>query len=602
MRHAHALALLLVASVVAAQEPPRPEATPDASELLDGLLGGLLGFRELSESELQKEVEEAGGVPFRQDVRVDFMGRAELGRFLKQLFDAEYPEARARLDERTLVAFDLLPAGENLRALRARVLQENIAGFYDERPGQKRLYAVSEDRRFGPMNQIILSHELRHALQDQYVDLRAQVAESVSDYDDRRLAWLSLLEGDATLLMERFVLRRLPGGGEGADTSGLPLPGTPEVPGAPPVVRDQLVLPYVVGREFAHAIWAQGGAQALRAAWDRPPRSTEQVLHPEKYFAGEEPRPVEMPATLAGTTLLTEGVLGEIFLRTLLEGATEAAAGWGGDSYRVFDTGAGTLLVWRAVWDRPDDAREFLSALGARFATHHGPGRTRGGFTEYKQGPWRYATGVHGGATVFVSSDDPRSFEAGLALFGGAADPDPDRAAIADSAVTPPDADFVDKPAPPLDNAGTESAIAGSAGERLSPVPQGGAMASSPPGQTNLGMDPRVAGLLCYVPCCVGLVFSVVVAVVEKQSRYLRFHAFQSLLLHAAGIVVMLVLSFLQIVLNLVGLGAVSVLVWLVQMVVLVAMMAVLVILLIKANAGEEFPLPVIGEMARKWV
>jgi hypothetical protein len=81
----------------------------------------------------------------------------------------------------------------DLRDLRARVLEENIAGFYDERPGKKRLYAVSDDRRLSPSNQLILSHELRHALQDQYVDLHAQLPDAVGDFDDRRLAWLSLL-------------------------------------------------------------------------------------------------------------------------------------------------------------------------------------------------------------------------------------------------------------------------------------------------------------------------------------------------------------------------------------------------------------------------
>jgi len=127
-------------------------------------------------------------------------------------------------------------------------------------------------------------------------------------------------------------------------------------------------------------------------------------------------------------------------------------------------------------------------------------------------------------------------------------------------------------------------------------------MASSTPGQTNLGMDPKVAGMLCYVPCCVGFIFSIVVAVVEKQSRFVRFHAFQSLLLHAAGIAVLLLLGFLQLLMTVIGLGAVGMLIWVAQMVVLVALMAVSVILLIKANSGEEFALPVIGEMARKWV
>ena len=89
------------------------------------------------------------------------------------------------------------------------MLEENVAGFYDERPGKRRLYAVSEDRSFSPMNQIVLVHELRHALQDQYQSLDGFLGDDVSDFDDRRLAWTSLLEGDATLVMERFVRLRL---------------------------------------------------------------------------------------------------------------------------------------------------------------------------------------------------------------------------------------------------------------------------------------------------------------------------------------------------------------------------------------------------------
>src|SRR4029453_19272626 len=269
---------------------------------------------------------------------------------------------------------------------------ENIVGFSDERPGPKQLYAVSETRRFSPTNQIILAHELRHALQDQYVDLHAQVPESVSDYDDRRLAWMCLLEGDATLVMERFVLAAgLPGLEEAPDASGFSLPGVPDVPGATPVVRDQLVQPYFAGRELAEAIWKKGGAVALRAAWDRPPRSAEQVLHPEKYFADERPRVVEPPPAPSGSTLVAEGVLGELLMRTLLEGQESAAAGWGGDAYRLWDTGGGALLVWRTVWDGPEDGREFAAALAARFARRHGAARPAGAFSEYGAGPWRWA-------------------------------------------------------------------------------------------------------------------------------------------------------------------------------------------------------------------
>jgi uncharacterized membrane protein len=129
-------------------------------------------------------------------------------------------------------------------------------------------------------------------------------------------------------------------------------------------------------------------------------------------------------------------------------------------------------------------------------------------------------------------------------------------------------------------------------------------MATSTPGgaKTNLGLEPNIAGLLCYVPCCIGFVFSVVAAIVEKQSRFVRFHAFQSLLVHAAAIVLGIGLQVLQVVLGLAGLGAVGLLLSLVGMVVGVAFLGLTIFLMIKANAGQELELPVVGPMARQWV
>ncbi|PYQ37824.1 MAG: hypothetical protein DMF77_25810 [Acidobacteria bacterium] len=259
------------------------------------MLGGLLGFKEVTAPELQDEVAEAGGVAFRAPVPLDYLSPAQLSKYLKDVLDDEYPPARALADQRTLIAFDLLPAGTDLRAVRARVLEENIAGFYDERPGRKRLYAVSEDRTLTPANQLVLSHELRHALQDQYADVHRILPDAVGDFDDRRLAFVSLLEGDATLVMERFLMKRLAGSalGSAGDMSQLSWP-TPPVPGVPAVVRDQLVLPYLAGRDFARALQERGGWDALKAAWSAPPASMEQVLHPEKFFAHEPPRTVSI--------------------------------------------------------------------------------------------------------------------------------------------------------------------------------------------------------------------------------------------------------------------------------------------------------------------
>jgi hypothetical protein len=197
-----ALALLVLgaslSTTISAQTPPTgAERTGgEVADLVNALLGSLMGGAAVTGESLQAEVAEAGGIPFRRDVPVAFLGRAELVAYLKELIDAEYPMAQARSDERLLLAFDLLPAGTDLRGLRARLLEDNVAGFYDERPDRRRLYAVSEDRSFTPMNQIVLAHELRHAYRTSTATC-AQLGDDVTDFHDRRLAWMCCSGGDA---------------------------------------------------------------------------------------------------------------------------------------------------------------------------------------------------------------------------------------------------------------------------------------------------------------------------------------------------------------------------------------------------------------------
>ena len=270
--------LLSGAALAAGQDPPGS----DPVEMIDALLGGFASFRDVSATTLQQEVTDVGGVPFRREVPLDFMSKADLVKYLRELFDAEYPAEKANADQRTLVALGLLAPGTDLRRVRAQLLEDNVVGFYDERPGRKRLYAVSEHRKLTPANQIILSHELRHALQDQYMDLHQALPASVGDFDDRRLALMSLVEGDATLVMEKFLARRLGFDGTGLDLGALTMAPSVALPDAPPVLRDQLILPYLLGRQFASALFQKGGWAGVRGAWERPPASTEQVLHPEK--------------------------------------------------------------------------------------------------------------------------------------------------------------------------------------------------------------------------------------------------------------------------------------------------------------------------------
>lgn len=371
--------------------------------------------RSMSAPELEAAVARIGGIPFRREVPLRYLDRAGLNAYLDGLLDDEYPASRAEVDQKTLVAFDLLAPGTDLRRLRRSLLAANVVGFYDERPGRKSLYAVSTKRRLTPANQTILAHELRHAIQDQYIDVYHVLPETVGDFDDRRLAFLSLLEGDAMLVMERFVKEQLPGARRRPELPRL-AEALPPLADAPRVLRDQLVAPYFWGRDFVRAIQVRAGWRAVQRAWSQPPVSTEQVLHPEKYLRGEVPLGVPLPAAPPGGRLLGQGVLGELLLRSLLDadGDSPAAAGWGGDRWALWDVGGRNLLTWRSQWDSVSDWRAFQVAVLDRFGRHHGPPRQEAGFEVFSGDGWTWAWGVAEGRLVLHASDDPSLVSAAL--------------------------------------------------------------------------------------------------------------------------------------------------------------------------------------------
>ena len=130
------------------------------------------------------------------------------------------------------------------------------------------------------------------------------------------------------------------------------------------------------------------------------------------------------------------------------------------------------------------------------------------------------------------------------------------------------------------------------------PLPPTG---SRPNGSTNLGVAPNVGGLLCYAPCCIGLIFSIVAVIVEKQNRFLRFHAFQGLLFHGALFVVVVAVQIMLVLVGFVsaGLALIGHMLWLL---VALGILGVEILLMVKAYNNEEYELPTLGQMARKYM
>jgi len=239
---------------------------------------------------------------------------------------------------------------------------------------------------FGPEQtqeaRLVLVHELVHALQDQRLGLGESYEKARTADGDN--AFRAVVEGDATLAMLAHALRQQ-GIPLSAATAGIQQMGDyldlnalvrgEKLDDAPAILRVTLVAPYLRGLQFVAAVQGRGGWPAVNNAHRRPPATTEQILHPEKYFAREPGEEIEMPdnseVLAAGFKRIEEDTLGELELSVYLgqgrpSGTDDAAAaGWAGDLLVVYTRGEEVAAVWWTTWDTNGDAEEAFRAARA---------------------------------------------------------------------------------------------------------------------------------------------------------------------------------------------------------------------------------------------
>ena len=111
--------------------------------------------------------------------------------------------------------------------------------------------------------------------------------------------------------------------------------------------------------------------------------------------------------------------------------------------------------------------------------------------------------------------------------------------------------------------------------------------------KTSTGMDENVAGLLCYI---LGWVSGLVFILIEKENKFVRFHAMQSIATFGALTVVMIVLAILGMI------PFIGILFWIIQILVGILIFILWIILMLKAYQGQTFKLPWAGNFAAKQV
>ena len=334
---------------------------------------------------VQSDVTELRGLRFRRQVPVTIESPGKLARRLLRTLDAETDEARQAREGRALAVLGELPLGTDLPRLLRRIQAESVLGFYlPGRAPKGRLY-VRSSRGLDPYARVILAHEFTHALTDQHYDLtRSDRLAAATGRDDEETAYSALAEGDATLVMQRYLRERLTPAEQAS--AGLASAGdrTPGRDAAPAVIREPMLFPYQEGLRFVFLLYQAGGWAAVNRAYRDPPTSTEQILHPDRYLVRRDrPQKVTVPDVSgrlgAGWGRGTEIGFGELDIRLLLHTklpqstAEAAAAGWDGGRLRTFERAGRTALVLRTVWDSSAEASEYCDAMSrwatARFGT-----------------------------------------------------------------------------------------------------------------------------------------------------------------------------------------------------------------------------------------
>jgi hypothetical protein len=342
---------------------------------------------------LAKELSALRGLPVKAPIAKELVDRAELRRRLIAMTARPKEQAQLRREETLVKHWGLVPRQLDYTGLLLDVLSEQIAGYYDD---ETKKLTLTEDPEFDPeWSELVLVHEIQHALQDQSFAL-AKFRDLPVGEDDAAAARAALVEGDGIAVMLEVMAVR----------SGQPLPWSspqatqsvaeslaestePELQNVPLVVREQLAFPYQAGFAFVAALRRQQPWRAVDAVFRRPPLSTEHILHPQLYARYEAPLPVSklaLPAPLlarmrggavatAASAAPVETVWGEfgfsLFLRSHGVNASTAegaAAGWGGDRVTVLPIGeksgrADELGVARLRWDSEADAREAYDAV-----------------------------------------------------------------------------------------------------------------------------------------------------------------------------------------------------------------------------------------------
>src|SRR5437868_5239757 len=333
--------------------------------------------------EVLQQMSEITGLKLLSPLKKSLRSREEIRAYVIKQMNEEKNPAERYADARTAEAFGLLPKGFDLDTFMVNVLTEQVEGLYD--PKTQEFYIAD----WSPVSdqRMVMAHELTHALEDQHFHIETW-SRAARPNEDAELARDAVLEGSAMAAMVDYLMV-----GTGRSLNDLPefdpsmligeLESTPTLKSAPPFLKDALIFPYISGLNFSAAVLKSNGWPALSGVFEKPPVSTQQILHPALYKSGKTPSTVLLPQfeKMLGKdwAKLDENILGEFGWKEVLkqflddDRAKGLAAAWEGDRYATYEQKQTKklILVTRVRLDSEMHADRFFGQYSEALEKKH---------------------------------------------------------------------------------------------------------------------------------------------------------------------------------------------------------------------------------------
>ncbi|MEZ6019790.1 MAG: hypothetical protein R3F17_06710 [Planctomycetota bacterium] len=333
------------------------------------------------------EVSRLRGLEVRTPIRARYADKDAFLQYVHAMDEQLMGKGRQAKDEWVARLLQCIPWDMDLVAVQEKVLADQVGGFYD--PFSKTFYVM--EGLSPDLVRLIMAHELAHALDDQHFDLKAADL-ARRDRTDWLYAHHAICEGSAQVTMTQWMAANQASIDPASLMEFVKRSDPASLSGVPRLVWQPLFALYLGGQAFLGRSDRLNPAGTydradLQRAFEHLPLSTEQILHPAKYWDEAQldlPQEVEhvIQALPAGWQVEHTDVLGELLVhlvpQSLLQAKMnafslmgmrftgDAAAGWDGDRVTLLRNGDQRVLVWDLVWDGDGDGAEFARAFSKR--------------------------------------------------------------------------------------------------------------------------------------------------------------------------------------------------------------------------------------------